>query len=187
MTEMRSAVDTAVSAGRRIRATEEAFQLIQEFLTDEADLLDHDLHLEWMETLTDDVTYRMPLRETRYRFDGTGFVDDGHYWDDDRISLGLRARRNAEFQYAYDREPAPRVRRIVTNLKVREGDNPDEFIAKSYLLVLKNRFDNPTYDMLTAERIDVIRRTPEGMKLAKRDILVDMEVLSTFTWANVFL
>jgi 3-phenylpropionate/cinnamic acid dioxygenase small subunit len=171
----------------RIRATDPVFLEILEFLTDEATLLDHDEHLQWLETLTDDINYRMPMRETRYRFDGKGFSDEGYYYDDDRLSLGLRARRNTEFQYAYDRDPAPRIRRLVTNLTVYEGDKPDEYRATSYILLLKNRFDNPTYDLLTAERDDVIRRTPDGLKLAVRDIYVDMQLLSTFTWVNVFL
>jgi len=84
----------ASSKGRRVRATEEAFLLIQEFLTDEADLLDHDQHLEWVEMLTDDIQYRMPIRETRYRFDGDGFVENGDsYFNDNRLSLGLKAMR----------------------------------------------------------------------------------------------
>jgi 3-phenylpropionate/cinnamic acid dioxygenase small subunit len=171
----------------RVRATNPLFLEIQEFLTDEAALLDHDQHLDWLDLLTDDVTYRMPLRETRNRFDGRGFSDSGSYYDDDRLSLGLRARRNTEFQYAYDRDPAPRVRRIVTNLTVEEGDTPEEHIARSYILLMKNRFDTPTYDLLSAEREDVIRSTPDGLRLAKREIFVDMQVLTTFTWVNVFL
>lgn len=184
-----SNVETATgqNTGARIHATNPAFLEILEFLTDEAALLDHDRDLEWIETLTDDVAYRMPIRETRYRFDGDGFNDEAYYYDDDRLSLGLRARRNTEFQYAYDRDPAPRVRRLVTNLTVYESDKPDEYRANSYILLVKNRFDIPTYDFLTAERQDVIRRTSVGLKLAKRDIYVDMQVLSTFTWTNVFL
>jgi len=178
----------ASSKGRRVRATEEAFLLIQEFLTDEADLLDHDQHLEWVEMLTDDIQYRMPIRETRYRFDGDGFVENGDsYFNDNRLSLGLKARHNVEFKYAYERDPAPRVRRLVTNLRVYEGQHPDEYVVKSYILMTKNRFDSPTYDILTAERVDILRQTPDGMKLARRDIHVDMEVLTTYTWDNVFL
>jgi 3-phenylpropionate/cinnamic acid dioxygenase small subunit len=189
MLEVETAVETEVATkGRRVRATEEAFLLIQEFLTDEADLLDHDQHLEWVEMLTDDIQYRMPIRETRYRFDGNGFIENGDtYFNDNRSTLGLKARHNVEFKYAYERDPAPRVRRLVTNLRVHEGDNPDEYIVKSYILMTKNRFDKPTYDILTAERVDIIRQMPDGMKLARRDIFVDMEVLSTYTWDNVFL
>lgn len=173
--------------GARIRSTDPIFLEILELLTDEATLLDHDQYLEWIETLTEDIHYWMPLRETRYRFDGRGFSDGGSYCDDDLAALTMKAKRNAEFKYAYDRDPPPRIRRVVSNLTLFEGGKSDEFVAKSYILALKNRFDNPTYDILTAERVDVIRRTPKGLKLARRAIYVDMQVLSTFTWANVIL
>jgi 3-phenylpropionate/cinnamic acid dioxygenase small subunit len=180
-------VEISTQAKTRVRATEPAFLEILEFLTEEAAMLDHDQHLEWLELLTDDISYRMPVRETRYRQDG----DDGNpgmsYFRDDRWSLGLRARRNVEFEYAYDRDPAPRVRRLVTNLLVWQGDGADEYEAQSYIMLLKNRFNNPSYDLLSAERHDVIRRTPEGLRLARRDIIVDMQLLSTLSWTNVFL
>lgn len=184
---MTDVLTATAKTGVRIRSTNPVFLEILEFLTDEAALLDHDEHNEWIDTLTDDVHYRMPLRETRYRFDGRGFSDDGSYYDDDKAALAMKAKRNTEFQYAYDRDPPPRVKRAVTNLTVFEGDKPGEYKARSYVLLFKNRFDNPTYDILTAEREDIIRRTPQGLKLAKRDIFVDMQVLTTFTWSNVFL
>jgi PAH dioxygenase small subunit len=188
MTSVETTTATKTNKDRkRVRATDPAFLEVLEFLTDEAALLDHDEHIEWLEMITDDVAYRMPNRETRYRFDGKGFSDEAFHFNDDRLSLGLRARRNAEFQYAYDRDPAPRIRRFVTNVTVYEGDNPDEYKAVSYILLTKNRFDETTYDMLTAEREDIIRRTPDGLKLASRDVWVDMQVLSSFTWTNVFL
>jgi 3-phenylpropionate/cinnamic acid dioxygenase small subunit len=192
VTDVDTGVATEVAAapeGRKIRANEEPFLFIQEFLTDEADLLDNDHYVEWVETmLTDDVHYRMPLRESRYRFDGDGFVPDGvGYFNHDRQNLHMLARHNIEFKYAYERDPAPRIRRFVTNLKVREGENPGEYVAKSSLLVTRNRFDQAYYDLLTAERVDVIRETPDGMKLALRDIYVDMEVLSTYFWDGVLL
>ena len=189
MTSVDTTTETTTKAKdrKRIRATDPAFLECLEFLTDEAALLDHDLHIEWLETITDDVTYVMPTRETRYRFDGPGFSTEGFHYHDDRLSLGLRARRNAEFQYAYDRDPPPRIRRFVTNVTVHEGDNPDEYRVTSYILLMKNRFDEPTYDLLTAERQDVVRRTPDGLKLAGREVFVDMQLLSTFTWTNVFL
>ena len=189
MTDVHTKPDTGpgTTSNARIRATDPVFLEILELLAEEAALLDHDKHLEWLEMLTDDVSYRMPIRQTRYRFDGPGFDDNAFYYNDDRLSLGLRARRNTEFEYAYDRDPAPRLRRLVTNLLVFEGDKPDEYKANSYILLLKNRFDHPSYDMLSAERNDVIRRTPEGLKIAEREIFVDMQVLSSLSWVNVFL
>jgi 3-phenylpropionate/cinnamic acid dioxygenase small subunit len=158
---------------------------ILDFLVDEADLLDRGSDLEWLGRVTDDIAYFMPIRETYYRADGDGFVDDTHY-DDDYASLRLRVKRNVEIQSAYDRDPAARVRRLVTNLVVHQGDDPDEYLATSSILVLRNRFDQIDFDMMSAVRNDVIRRTPDGLKLARRTILLDQSLLGR-PWTNVFM
>jgi PAH dioxygenase small subunit len=158
---------------------------ILDLLIDEAHLLDNDRELEWLELLTEDVTYLMPIRETYYRADGEGFVADTHF-DDDYAGLRLRVRRNVEIQNAYDRDPAPRMRRLVTNLIVHESDNEDEYLATSSILMLRNRFDQIDFDMLSAVRNDVIRRTPNGLKLASRTVLLDQSRLGR-PWNNVFM
>jgi 3-phenylpropionate/cinnamic acid dioxygenase small subunit len=181
-----SSVETSTQTGARIAATEPIYGQILDFLIDEAALLDDDLHNEWLELLTDDITYKMPVRKTLYRKDGRGFDDRNSHFDDDRMSLGLRVRRSVEIPSAYDRDPAPRIRRLVTNLVVRQGEADNEYAVTSYILLLRNRFDAPNYDILSAKREDVVRRTPDGLKLAKRLILVDQSALGA-PYLNVFM
>src|SRR6266545_5950809 len=122
---------TAVETGARVRASQPLYGEILDFLIDEAALLDDDKHLEWLELLADDVTYKMPVRKTLYRRDGRGFDERNAHFDDDRLSLGLRVRRSVEIVSAYDRDPAPRIRRLVTNVVVHETDEPDEWAVTS--------------------------------------------------------
>jgi 3-phenylpropionate/cinnamic acid dioxygenase small subunit len=160
---------------------------ILDFLIDEAALLDDDRHVEWLDCLAEDIVYKMPVRKTVYRRDGDGFDERTAHWDDDRFSLGLRVKRSVEVEAAYDRDPAPRIRRMVTNLVVHETGTPGEYAAATYLLVLRNRFDAPAYDMLTAKREDVIRRDDEGIcQLARRLVLVDQTAIGA-VFLNVFM
>jgi len=184
---MTTSTDTATKRATRVKASDLIYGDILDFLIDEAAMLDDDRHLEWLDCLTEDIVYKMPIRKTVYRRDGDGFDGRNVHWDDDRFSLGLRVRRSVEVEAAYDRDPAPRVRRMVTNLVVHETDTPGEYAATTYLLVLRNRFDAPTYDMLTAKREDVIRRDDEGTcKLARRRVLVDQTALGA-VFINVFM
>jgi 3-phenylpropionate/cinnamic acid dioxygenase small subunit len=184
---MTTSTDTTVKTGTRVRASGLVYGDILDFLIDEAALLDDDRHLEWLDCLTDDIVYKMPVRKTVYRRDGDGFDERTLHWDDDRFSLGLRVRRSVEVEAAYDRDPAPRVRRMVTNLAVHVTDTPGEYAAVTNLLVLRNRFDAPTYDMLTAKREDLIRRDDDGTcKLARRLVLLDQAALGA-VFINVFM
>jgi len=187
MVETATKADPAVSVGARVKARDPIYGDILDFLIDEAALLDDDRHVEWLEGLADDVIYRMPVRKTVYRRDGDGFDGRNSHWHDNRQSLGLRVRRSVELPSAYDRDPAPRVRRMVSNLAVRETDTPGEYKATTNLLLLRNRFDAVASDMISAKREDIIRRSEDGTcKLASRLILVDQSVLGA-VFINVFM
>jgi 3-phenylpropionate/cinnamic acid dioxygenase small subunit len=185
---MTTVQDTAANKTRagRISASQPFYGEILDFLIDEAALLDDDLHLEWLDLIADDVSYRMPVRKTLYRRDGRGFDERNNHFDEDRLSLGLRVRRSVEISSAYDRDPAPRIRRLVTNVVVHETDVQDEYAVTSYILLLRNRFDAGHYDTLSAKREDVIRRTRDGLKLSKRLILVDQSAFGA-PYLNVFM
>jgi 3-phenylpropionate/cinnamic acid dioxygenase small subunit len=191
MTPTETSTDAALEpdadpTGAQVSASTPLYGEIVDFLYREARLLDRDRHLEWLELLTDDIAYRMPMRKTLYRRDGRGFDGSGNHFNDDRLSLGLRARRNVEIPSAFDRDPAPRIRRMVSNIEVFEGSGADECEVLSSIVVLRSRFDNVTWDMISGVRRDIIRRTSDGLRLAKRTILVDQSLLGA-PWISVFM
>ena len=67
----------------------------------------------------------------------------------------------------------------MTNVLVEETDKPQEYSVRSYLLVTRSRFNFDEYDLISAERRDILRADGEGFKLAKREILLDQAVLGT--------
>lgn len=174
------------AAMRPPRVAAEVFVEVLDFLTDEAALLDDDLHREWLGLLTEDVVYQMPGRRSVHRKDGKGLDFDNCNFDDDWSSLDMRVRRSVEIASAFDRDPPPRIRRLVTNVVVRRTDSDVEYAATSSVLLLRSRLHLPDYDILSARREDVVRRTDDGLRLAKRLILVDQTTLGA-AYLNVFM
>ena len=180
-------VDPATNMAVRVKASDSVYGDILDFLIDEAALLDEDRHFEWLNCLTPDIVYKMPIRKNVYRRDGDGIDELNNHWYETRDTLFMRVRRAKEVPSAFDRDPPPRIRRMVTNIVVRATGKPGEYAATSYLLLLRNRFDDPSYDMLSAKREDVIRRDADGAyKLARRLILVDQAALGA-VFFNVFM
>ena len=180
-------VEPPANVGARVRASDSVYGDILDFLIDEAALLDEDRHFEWLEFLAADIVYKMPIRKNVYRRDGNGIDERNNHWYENRDALFMRVRRSKEVPSAFDRDPPPRVRRMISNLVVRETPNSGEYAATSSLLVLRNRFDDPNYDILSAKREDLIRRVEDGTyKLARRLILVDQAALGA-VFFNVFM
>ena len=150
---------------------------VTEFLVREAALLDNNRFREWLSCLADDLVYTMPVRVTRERAAGAGFSDKMSHFDETLSSITTRVRR-LETQSAWAEDPPSRTRRFVSNVQVERVGN-DGLKVASYLLALRNRSDAPSFQIISAERKDVLRQTNDGLKLVKREILVDQSSLGT--------
>jgi 3-phenylpropionate/cinnamic acid dioxygenase small subunit len=69
------------------------------------------------------------------------------------------------------------TRRVVSNIEAYHGENAEHFLAKSYLLAFRSRPSSPEGGFYVAERRDVLRRTADGWRLAKRDVHLDHVML----------
>lgn len=167
----------ARSSGR-----EELVEEVRQFLFKEADLLDEGLLRDWLQLLTEDVTYTMPLRVTREKAAGAGFVPSMAHLHEDRYTLEMRVRR-LETEYAWAEDPPSRTRHFVTNIQVFDADRPDEVRVKSNVLVYRTRGDSPTYDVLSAVRHDVLRRANGQWRLASRTVYLDHSPVTTHNLA----
>lgn len=165
--------DVVVATGHRVSASDPIHGQIVDFFMDEAYLLDDDKHLEWVELMADDVSYKMMRRKTVYRKDGNG-VRPGGEFNDTKQSLAFRARRNTEVPSAFDRDPAPRICRMIGNVVVHTTDVDNEYAVRSRIVLYRNRFDQTNYDVLTATRNDVVRFTDDGVRLVERVIIPDI-------------
>ena len=96
-------------------------QEITQFYYHEAYLLDHQMYQEWVELLTEDVIYRMPLRVTTERRDGSNIVEDMTYFDETKKSLETRVQR-LYTNSAWVEDPPTRQRHYITNIMITPGD-----------------------------------------------------------------
>ncbi|WP_047865316.1 aromatic-ring-hydroxylating dioxygenase subunit beta [Rubrobacter aplysinae] len=168
-----------------LETSAETYWEVYEFLMREAELLDGHHEREWVELCTDDVVYRMPVRETRERGAGEGFNGQMYYFDETRGSLELRVRR-LETEYAWAEDPPSRTRHFVTNIRVSSADAEEELAVRSNLLLYRSQGTELHQDLISAERRDVLRRSEEGLRLARREILLDHSVLTTHN-LSIFL
>ncbi|MCY0879758.1 MAG: 3-phenylpropionate/cinnamic acid dioxygenase subunit beta [Firmicutes bacterium] len=149
---------------------------ITRFLYCEAQLLDHHQYLEWLDLLSKDLRYRVPVRVTRERKEGSDVVYEMTYFDETYASLERRVRR-LYVKSAWVADPPPRQHHLVTNILVEPGDTPDTCRASSVVLVLRSRGSVEELDRIVGEREDTFRREEGQWKLLSRDVRVDEAVL----------
>jgi 3-phenylpropionate/cinnamic acid dioxygenase small subunit len=171
----------------RVAVGSALYNHVVEFLYEEAALLDQIRLQEWAARLASDLVYTAPLRATRSmdQQNSTVVRTVQHFHDDWRSIMG-RVMRLTGTKSAWAEDPPSRTRRLVTNVMVAKTAKLDEFAVTSYLLVTRSRFNSPEYDLISAERRDLLRQDGDSFKLARREIIVDQAVIGTPNFA-IFL
>ncbi|MEY2893472.1 MAG: hypothetical protein RJA98_3380 [Pseudomonadota bacterium] len=178
--EAATPASAATASATRIRIGSPIYNEVLEHLYDEACMLDEIRLQDWVATLATDLVYAAPLRQTlpTAQQNASYIRTMQHFHDDYRSIMGRVMRLSGKSAWAED--PPSRTRRLVTNVRVEQGDKPDEYKVRSYLLVTRSRFNFDEYDLISAERHDVLRQVGGGgFKLARREILLDQAVLGT--------
>jgi 3-phenylpropionate/cinnamic acid dioxygenase small subunit len=177
---------TAVSAPRLARDARyyETKREIEEFLYDEANLLDERRFKEWLDTLAEDLRYFMPMeynvkfgehatRELTNREQHMSWFNEGKWSISKRAEQILTGVHWAE-------EPLSRVCRLVSNVQLSgiqtSGAGEMEVDVSSRFLIYQNRCEYEQY-FFVGDRLDRIRRTADGWKLAEREIRIHQNVL----------
>jgi phthalate 3,4-dioxygenase subunit beta len=177
------------STGKPLPYSDPAHQAAHQFLVEEAALLDAADYAGWLGLLCDDIRYLMPVRVTTARGAGFDTLPDMGHFDEDLYSLRKRVQRLAT-DHAWTEDPPSRTRHFVTNVRTfRSSAFPNggvEFRVESAVLLFRSRGDTREADLVSAGRTDVLRETAAGLRLARREILVDEAVLRTQNLA-VFL
>lgn len=145
------------------------------FLVHEAELLDGDELEAWLGLMAEEVDYRVPVQATRMRGQEVASTDS-YLLHDDAASLRMRVTRLVSSEFTWANNPQPRTRRFVSNVRVSILDE-GRLGVSSYLLVVRNRRDDPDHDLISAEREDVLVRTGEGLRLTSRLVTVDQSCL----------
>lgn len=155
---------------------------IEQFLIEEAAMLDDGRFHEWLQLCTEDIHYTVPVRTSRERNNGDGNSTMMNHFDDDYAGLETRIVR-LDTEYAWAEDPPSRTRHFVSNVRFHPASAADEYDVQSNILVYRNRGDSPKHDLVSGERHDRIRRSETGLKLARRRVVLDNAVVATHNLA----
>ena len=162
--------------GRPLRIDDERHLMAHQWLVDEAWLLDAQAYEDWLELLTDDIHYLMPVRVTTALGAGYDTSPGMAHFDEDKYSLSRRVARFLT-EHAWTEDPPSRLRHHLSNVRTFATDDPDHLVVDSATLLFRNRGDVREGSFVSAGREDLLRRTPDGWKLARRTIMVDDSVI----------
>ena len=148
------------------------------WIVDEAYLLDQQQYDAWLDLLTDDIHYYMPVRVTTALGAGFDTSPGMAHFDENKYSLSRRVARFAT-EHAWTEDPPSRLRHFVTNVRTFATDHDDEVIVDSAVLLFRSRGDIREPALVSAGREDLLRKGESGWQLARRHIAVDESVLRT--------
>ncbi len=162
-------------------------QEVHEFLCAEADLLDERRYDEWLDLLTEDISYWVPMRRNvqfgHWDTENTRQGRDMNWFDEGKSTLRLRIKQITSGVHWVE-EPAPRVSRLITNVHairaVPSLEAPEEVSVKYRVLIYRNKLEDST-DVFAGKREDVLRKVDGRWKIRKRVMLLDQSVLLSAT------
>jgi len=157
---------------------------IEEFLYDEAEMLDERRFRDWLDTLSEDLVYFMPMTYNvkfgeHAQREKTRFEKDMSWFNEGKWTLTKRAEQILTGVH-WAEEPLSRLCRLVTNVQVtgacRNEAGQEEVSVRSRFLMYQNRCEYEEY-YFTGKRNDVLRREGGTWKLARREISLGQTVL----------
>ena len=158
-------------------------QEVEDFLYQEAELLDERRFEDWLALLTDDIRYYMPMRrnvkfgELDREFTREG--QDINWFDEGKDTLTRRVNQILTGVH-WAEEPLSRICHIVSNVQVLDAtpsaSEPTDVRIKSRFIIYRNRVQTET-DFLVGKREDTLRKVNGEWKVAQRRIILDQNVL----------
>ncbi|WP_428097798.1 3-phenylpropionate/cinnamic acid dioxygenase subunit beta [Candidatus Rariloculus sp.] len=155
---------------------------VEDFFYREADLLDEREYDEWLDLLTEDIVYWMPMRKNvsfKNRDRDITAEDDLAWFHDDKDTLIKRVRQIQTGIHWAD-EPISRISHLITNIRLADPisslDDGEKVTTKCRFIVYRNRLETET-DILVGRREDTLTRVDGELKIAWRKIILDQSVL----------
>lgn len=147
---------------------------VSDFLCEEAAALDEHRVDDWLNLLTEDFEYVVPLVEIYEDPHRSPYHEHGFLDRESKGSLRLKLTRR-ESEYAWAQRPPGFLRHFITNVRVVDHEETaagDELDVRSNVLVSFTRDPEPP-QLFSAGRLDHLRRTPDGLRLAHRTVHID--------------
>jgi 3-phenylpropionate/cinnamic acid dioxygenase small subunit len=169
---------------KRSLAYFELKQDVEEFLYQEADLLDGRKFREWLDLLADDLVYFMPIRRNvkfgeQDERENTRQGEGISWFDEDKWTVTKRVEQILTGVH-YAEEPLSRVTHMVSNIRLLDVkpsvENPDEVTVGSRFLVFQSRVEYENYTFI-GRRTDVLRRNGDSWLIARRELILEQNVL----------
>lgn len=186
-------------SNRRIAVKHELIREIEQFLYLEARLLDEGRFQEWLNLLTEDIRYWMPVMGRRYSAASKGItiLDAEHYaaeefagdgelaiLDETKETLARRVAR-LDTGMAWAEDPPSRTCHIISNVAVTETDSGTEVIVHSNFILYRTRGELEQ-DFYVGSRQDVLRSVEGDWRISYRKIMLPQNVLSSKNASNFF-
>lgn len=148
-----------------------ARERVEDFLYEEADLLDEWRLEEWLALCTDDVVYEVPstTHPTASATESLYLIHDDRYMLEARIRRLLSRNAHAE-------NPPSRTRRLLTNVRLRPAERAEEVTVLANFHVLRFRYDEVhNYVGRYTYRLRVANG--DGVQIAYRRAMLDSDSL----------
>lgn len=155
---------------------------ITQFYYREAYLLDHRKYREWLDLLTEDIKYVMPLRVTVENKAGSNLNHEMTYFSDTKKDITLKVER-LYMKSAWVDDPAPRQRHFISNVMFEQTSDPDNYKVISYFLFKRSRSSEVNTEEIFGEREDILRKVDGEWKIASRTVHADQSVLTVMNLA----
>ena len=158
--------------------------IAEDFLHDEAELLDGRRHQDWLDMLSDDLTYFMPMKRNvkhgeHATRENTREGKDISWLEEDKWTLTKRVEQIMTGIH-WAEEPLSRVCHMVSNIQLLDArpwlEAATKMTVRSRFLIYQNRVEHETY-FFVGKRTDVLREEAGEWKLLRREIELDQNVL----------
>ena len=166
------------SSAGNVRSAPALREMVEEFLYQEAALLDAWRLDEWLALFTADGRYFMPTTDLP---DGDP-RKDLVFIDDDMVRLRARVER-LKSRHGHREYPSSRTRRFISNIRIKEEEGG--IVATSSFIVYRFRMgESSPYVGWYEHRL---RRVNEGLKIHHRKAVLDLEALSDHGAVSIIL
>jgi 3-phenylpropionate/cinnamic acid dioxygenase small subunit len=159
---------------------------VEQFLYEEAALLDDRRFADWFALIADDIHYWMPIRRT-VTLENLHLeyakADGMAYFDDDKTDLRMRVEK-LQSNSAWSENPPSRTRHFVSNVRVLEVKGA-EIAVEANIHLYRSRL-NDKIDNWIGKRRDRLRRVDGGFQIFERYIFLDQTVVLSTNFSSLF-
>ena len=168
-----------MSDAARNEVSDRDYRRITTFVYDEAELFEDKEYETWLGLVTEDISYRMPVRRMLDKGQKSKQKFDNGYFDEDLDSLTLRITLWAQASTTVAESPPSITRHFVTNIRAYTGETAGSFVVSSNVLVFRIRSTSSTPHLFSCKRRDLLREVDGELKLADRMIIMDEPVVQS--------